>query len=93
VIRLDKTKFEKRGGFGCSNSGYGLRETTCCRKPVAGDVELDDIYFDPVDLSKAVVRVWEQNERPCALCGASDWNIKELEPPEEVPAEWSWAEQ
>jgi len=92
MIRLDKSVFEKRGGFGCSNSDYELQAMTCCRKLVVWDDELDDIYLDPHDLTKAM-HVWEQDSRPCPFCGATNWNIEELEPSADFPIEWDWARQ
>ena len=72
---LDKWKFEARGGYGCDNSGYLLRTTSCCHRAVVLDDELEDIYYDPADLGRAV-RIWEfmcewGGAPPCPFCGAA----------------------
>ena len=92
MMGLDKGKFEKSGGYGCSNSDYELQATTCCGRPVVWDVELDDIYFDPADLTYAV-RIWEQKNCPCPLCGALKWDVEEWDSTKCIPPEWAWAEQ
>ena len=90
MITLDKITFERRGGYGCSNSDYEIQETTCCKRPVVLDNELNDIYFDPQDLNKAT-RIWEHGDSPCPLCGATKWNIQELPDYSQIPEEWKWA--
>ena len=90
MITLDKFAFEKRGGFGCSNSDYEVQTTSCCHRHVVRDDELDDIYFDPDNLTKAI-RLWEQDKSRCPLCGAREWRIEELDDKAQVPAEWAWA--
>ena len=86
---IDRYRFEKRGGFGCSNSDYHLHRTTCCGGYVVEDDELLDLYFDPTDLSRRI-DLWEP-PKPCPLCGAVEWDFTEVEELADVPESWGWA--
>jgi hypothetical protein len=91
---LDKWKFETRGGHGCSNSGYVLQRTTCCGSFAAEDIELQDLYIDPDDLSKSVVLTYDpRSEKPpaCPFCGRSEWDMIEVTGIADVPEAWRWA--
>jgi len=40
--------------MGLDNSSYHIAITTWCRSYLVEDDELNDVYFDPEDLSKAI---------------------------------------
>lgn len=85
---IDKDKFENRGGYGCSNSDYGLLRATCCGRFGVEDCELHDFYFDPTDLTKRI-RLWENDA--CPYCSAAEWDLKAIDASDNVPDEWKWA--
>lgn len=85
---IDKTVFEARGEYGCSNSDYNLVRTTCCGKFAVEDDELLQLYCDPEDLSK-VVQLFDVQS--CPLCQSSEWELKEVESQTDMPKEWAWA--
>ncbi len=91
---IDKYRFEKRGGAGCSNSDYRLHRTTCCGGYCVEDDELSDLYLDPADLSRRVSLLRDRADTgpfPCPLCGTAEWDLAEVEELAGVPEEWRWA--
>jgi hypothetical protein len=91
---VDKYRFEKRSGGGCSNSDYKLHQSTCCGGYFIEDDELSDLYFDPTDISRRVSLLREPTDPrpfPCPLCGAVEWNLVEVQDLDEVPDQWRWA--
>jgi hypothetical protein len=91
---IDKYRFEKRGGVGCSNSDYHLHRTTCCGGYCIEDHELSDLYIASNDLAKRVSLLRERSDTslfPCPLCGAVEWDLSEVRELADVPEEWRWA--
>ena len=91
---IDKNRFEKQGGGGCSNSDYHLHRTTCCGRHCVEDYELSDLYLDPNDLSIKVSLLGSGTDTfpwPCPLCGKAEWDLVEIQELYEVPKEWRWA--
>ena len=86
---IDKYIFEKRGGFGCSNSDYHLARTTCCGAFGVEDDDLPVFYIDAHDLSR-VVNLFNEGE-PCPFCGAKVWSFEHVEDFAAMPVEWRWA--
>ncbi|MCM0082215.1 hypothetical protein L4X63_11500 [Geomonas sp. Red32] len=85
---IDKHIFEQAGARGCSNSDYNLAITTCCKSYIVEDDELNDVYFDPKDVSKVLDLT---SLEKCPICSKDDWdyNIFDEWPRDETP--WSWA--
>ena len=79
---IDKYKFERFGGVGCSNSDYRLHRTTCCGGLGVEDVELLGFYFDPTDLGRRIELVQGCS---CPFCGVKDWGLEEVNELNEVP--------
>lgn len=91
---IDKYRFEKRGGVGCSNSDYRLLYTTCCGGYCVTDDELSDLYLDPGDLSRHVSLLQDRSDTrpfPCPLCAATEWDLVEVQELADVPENWQWA--
>jgi hypothetical protein len=86
---VDKCRFEKKGGHGCSNSFYLLDRTTCCGRFRVEDGELHDLYFDPTDLDRRIIL--RDSPQLCPFCRASEWDLIEVDDLNEVPVEWQWA--
>ena len=88
MATIDDIIFKRAGAIGCAESDYNLAITSCCRKYLVKDGELDDLFFDPNDLSK-VVRIDEQSR--CPICAAAEWAYTVFSewPRERTP--WMWA--
>ena len=85
---IDKTRFERRGGRGCSNSDYALRITPCCASHCVEDDELHDLYLDPLDLDRTHQLYVDA---PCPFCGNVEWNLLDVSAVDLVPENWLWA--
>ncbi len=89
---IDKYRFEHQGNFGCSNSDYHLRRTTCCESYCVEDDELSDLYLDPSDLSKRISLLTTNYPVPCPFCGSLQWDLAdEVLDFGMVPDNWKWA--
>lgn len=89
---IDKYKFEHRGGVGCSNSDYHLRQTTCCKAYCVEDDELSDLYLDASDLSRRVSLLTPDCPDACPYCGSLQWDLtSEVLDLELIPEDWRWA--
>lgn len=88
MATIDNILFEKAGAEDCSDSDCNLAITNCCRTYLVKDEELDNLFFDPKDLSK-VLRINEQER--CPNCQAEEWNYSVFPewPRERTP--WIWA--
>lgn len=91
---IDKLSFERKGALGCSDSDYCVQRATCCGTHFVEDVELSELYFDPTDLTRRV-SLWrassDARSLPCPSCGASEWDMEEVEELAAVPEPWRWA--
>jgi hypothetical protein len=85
---IDKHKFESRRGFGCSNSDYVLRRTSCCGAYCVEDDELLALYLDPTDMTRTF-NLW--GDEPCPFCQSSSWELLAVDELEKVPGDWKWA--
>ena len=91
---VNKWRFERRGGHGCSNSDYRLQRTTCCGAFGVEDAELQDLYTDPRDLTRSVLLTYDPRSEPppaCPFCNAATWETVEVTDAAAVPADWRWA--
>jgi hypothetical protein len=91
---IDKSRFEARGGNGCSNSHYLLQRTTCCGSFAVEDIELQDLYVDPNDLRKTMMLLYDPGaDSPplCPFCKAEDWDMMEVVDVAAVRTAWQWA--
>ncbi len=90
VGTIDDIAFRSAGSRGCSNSDFNLCRTTCCEAWCVTDEELHDLYIDGGDLSKVVAMIGE-SAAACPLCGARDWDHRDVEELKGVPDTWRWA--
>jgi hypothetical protein len=90
---VDKVVFERRGGRGCSNSDYHVRQTSCCNAWCVEDSELGDLYIDGANLSAVISLLGMPSEKApaCPLCGAQDWDLRAVEDIKHAPDTWRWA--
>jgi len=61
--------------MGLDNSSYHIAITTWCRSYLVEDDELNDVYFDPEDLSKAIDIV---SRDICPIYGSNEWDYTQL---------------
>ncbi len=90
---IDKYKFERHGGVGCSNSSYRLHRMSCCGSYCVEDDELSDLYLDPNDLLKKVslLSINGATTMACPFCGSPAFEFAEVLDAAEVPDHWKWA--
>ena len=86
---IDKIEFESRGARGCTNSDYNVAKTICCKSYVVEDDELNDVYFDPIDLEKVIDVTYSGN---CPLCGNPVWDYCQVANWPQENTGWEWAQ-
>lgn len=86
---ISKTKFEQRGGHGCSDSHYTFSVAFCCGRIGVEDEELHSFYFNQSDLSQKL-DLWE-DQLACPFCGSPLFDLASLGENETAPLEWAWA--
>lgn len=91
---IDHWIFTKRLGGAHGEAGYVLKRTTCCGSVAVEEVELSELYTNPEDLTVGISLLYDPRvEQPprCPFCGATEWDLVEIEDVSDVPESWQWA--
>lgn len=82
-----------RGGVTCSDSGFVIVLSKCCKRQWLYDEEILHLYPDASDLSKVIFNAEGHSPDQCPSCGAPDWDFGDalIDRDEIEHGPWAWA--
>lgn len=92
---IDIELLKLRGANLCGADKFDVVAADCCQHHYLFNAELNDIYFDPFDLSKRFFYIKAIALPPCTACGAIDWKPQcdSLSLTEKLSGSWGWIYQ
>jgi len=83
---------DELGGNLCGEDRLSIQACNQCQGQYLFNAELNDVYFDPADLSKHFFKIPAISLPPCRYCGAINWDFSsvDLDKVSILSGPWGW---